>query len=158
MKMRKIPAAMPPATSMKTPVGRGQTNRERAEMGMREQQTPTNPAASTEQECRNGVPVLLSGRPSFFNQLLLTTAAVNHTLLIENHNCTKPLHKLLYGTLPQSTHADTKTTIFVKVLDKKALQYLTTAVFVQSLLTLSLRRKDHTCHVFKGECGWGIAP
>lgn len=127
-------------------------------MGMREQQTPTNPAASTEQECRNGVPVLLSGRPSFFNQLLLTTAAVNYTLLIENHNCTKPLHKLLYGTLPQSTHADTKTTIFVKVLDKKALQYLTTAVFVQSLLTLSLRRKDHTCHVFKGECGWGIAP
>lgn len=34
MKMRKIPAAMPPATSMKTPVGEGQMNRNRAEIGI----------------------------------------------------------------------------------------------------------------------------
>lgn len=68
----------------------------------------------------HGLPVMLSGRPSFFNQLLLTMAAVNHTILIEDHNCTKPQHKILYGTLPQSTHADTKTTICKGIGQKRA--------------------------------------
>ena len=46
-----------------------------------------------------------------------------------------------------------------KELDKKRLQYLTTAVFVQSLLDYFVsREEDHTCHILKGECGWCIAP
>lgn len=45
-----------------------------------------------------------------------------------------------------------------KALDKKGLQDLTAAVFVQSLLDYLQLSANHTCHVFKGECGWGIAP
>ncbi len=35
-----------------------------------------------------------------------------------------------------------------------ALLYL----FVQSVLGFSVPEMDHTCHILKSECGWGIAP
>lgn len=50
MKIRKIPAAIPPATNMKTPVGKGQTNRNRAEGEICELLV-YNLAAPTEHEC-----------------------------------------------------------------------------------------------------------
>lgn len=57
------------------------------------------------------LPVMLSGPRSIFNRALLMMAAENYTVLIEDHYCTKSHHKVLYGTRPQSSYADTKTTI-----------------------------------------------
>lgn len=69
---------MPPATSMKTPVRKGQDEQRQSRGGDLWATTIRNRAAFTEHEC---MVCLLSGRPSFFNQLLLMTTAVEpHTI------------------------------------------------------------------------------
>lgn len=138
---------MPPATSMKTPVRRRQDRRT--------QKRGRDVSSNHLQPHRlhwarmHRIPVLLSGRTAILKQLLLMiTTAQSHS----TRYCTA-----------QSTQADIKTSIFGKELDKKVLQYLTTAVFVQSLLkALAMRQGPYLpCFqrwVWLGHCSLSHTP
>lgn len=145
---------MPPATSMKTPVTKRhdrQTQKRSRDVSHNHLQLCRFHRAWIEHLCLAQWPHLhFKSAP---------TMAANHTYL---QTTTAQSHSTRDCTA-QRIQADIKTSIFRKVLDKKVLQYLTTAVFVQSLLNaLSARQGPYLPYfqrwVWLGHCSSSHTP